>query len=141
MEQIIEQPMGIRRVRMSEYQLTDALETFSLRNAQPRVLYSQTTSGKNQNAANSQPISVNDPGDDVERTTLSKPKAKTIKPKIAKKKSAAGKRVSAVKVVHTLSLDADVVAFFRASGRGASTRINAILRAVVEAAGGSQVLA
>ena len=43
-----------------------------------------------------------------------------------------GRQRAPTKVLTTIRLDADVIAFFRAQGRGYQTRINDVLRAVKE---------
>jgi uncharacterized protein (DUF4415 family) len=132
MEQITEMPMAFRRVRMSDAEQNAALRAYSLRSATDTAKIAPTKTV-------TKAVAIASPS----KATLPRTKDTNLKP-IQKAKGQPTSRTKAktskgsgqpkkVKVARTLSLDADVLAFFAAGGRGASSRINAILRSVVDA--------
>ncbi len=62
-----------------------------------------------------------------------KPFAK-VEPELARALRTRGPQKAPTKVATTIRLDPEVVAFFKAKGRGWQSRINDVLRAVVESA-------
>lgn len=124
MEQITETPVGVRRVRMSEQQQIDALQAYSLRNADLSLYAPKIT-------RNITPKKTSVP------TVEARPsRAKRKKDAVKAVTKTQGKKTKALvkKASRTVSLDEDVLAFFTAGGRGTSSRINAILRSIVDAA-------
>jgi uncharacterized protein (DUF4415 family) len=131
---MLQDQVGVKRVRMSEHEVAEALTTYSLRAADvPRVLSQNNSAGTEKNIARSSKAPKNAPG---ERTAKPRTAPKTAKLATNSAHSPALKPQAArgSKQARTLSLDADVLAFFTAGGRGASSRINAALRLAMDLA-------
>jgi len=118
---MLQDQVGVKRVRMSEHEVAAALTTYSLR-------------GQSANSARpKQPkaiIETKAPRKIEELSSGLRQHSKAV----ATKKASAQPKPKPSKRARTLSLDADVLAFFTAGGRGASSRINAALRLAMDLA-------